>query len=48
MEAWDRLGLAHGAEEYEPAYQERTVKNLARTAKELASKLLPTHAGSPG
>jgi transposase len=33
--------VAQGMEEYEQAYRERTIRNLARKAKALGYKLLP-------
>jgi len=39
--------VAHGMEEYEQAYRERTLQNLIRKAKALGYKLLPTTAATP-
>ena len=38
---------AHGMEEYEQAYRERTLQNLIRKATALGYKLLPTTAATP-
>jgi transposase len=39
--------VAHGMEEYEHAYRERTLQHLIRKAKALGYKLLPTTAATP-
>ena len=39
--------VARGVEEYEQAYRERIVQNLARKAKALGYRLLPTTDATP-